>query len=112
MKAAGIDFELKRKKKKVMNYNIEIPFKRTVPDGGWDVSSETHQDVGNFRSNIAISQVEGVRRDEQESSKRKVDKKKLQKLKEKNYPKAMDLIHKMNDDNSLVLSHKLEMPSP
>ena len=55
LKAAGINFELKRKKKKVMNYNVEVPFKRTVPDGRHDIEDEGNKDDSSFiKSNLAI----------------------------------------------------------
>lgn len=55
---------------------------------------------------------EGIRRDEEEGRKREVDKRRIKKLKEKNLPKAIELISKMNDAEVQTFKTKLMLPAP
>ena len=78
-----------------MNYNIEIPFEKKVPEGRYDANiPEENPNVDIFKSNIALQQIEMKRRDEEEKKKRYLDAKRMKKLKQKNLPKAMEIINK------------------
>lgn len=52
------------------------------------------------------------RRDEEEKKKRALDSKKMKKLKEKNLPKAIEMISKANDSNIMIYKTKLTLPTP
>lgn len=50
------------------------------------------------------------RRDEEERKQRELDKAKMKKMKEKNLPKAMEIISKLNDANTVTFKSKLSLP--
>ncbi len=94
LKAAGIQVS-KPTKIRGVNYNIEIPFEKKVPEGRYDANiPEENPNVDIFKSNIALQQIEMKRRDEEEKKKRSLDAKRMKKLKQKNLPKAMEIINK------------------
>ncbi len=49
-----------------------------------------------YKSNISLQQIEQKRRDEVEKKNRALDAKRMRKLKEKNLPKALEAINKVN----------------
>ncbi len=79
LKAAGIDV-FRPTKIKGVNYNLEIPFEKKVPEGRYDVQTEAAE-IDPFKQNIALQQIEMKRRDEDEKKKRALDAKKMKKLK-------------------------------
>jgi hypothetical protein len=94
LKAAGISV-FRPTKIRGVNYNIEIPFEKKVPEGRYGSEMpEENPSVDPFKSNIAIQQVEMKRRDEEDKKKRALDAKRMKKLKQKNLPKAMEIINK------------------
>ena len=44
----------------------------------------------------SVEKVEGKRRDEEERKQREIDAKRMRKMKEKNLPKAIEIINRMN----------------
>ena len=52
------------------------------------------------------------RRDEEEKKKRSLDEKRIKKLKQKNLPKAMELLNKGAQDAMLAPKTQLVLPSP
>lgn len=81
LKAAGIDVHKPLKIRKV-NYNLEIPFEKQVPEGRFDATmAEENPTVDSFKSNIALQQIEMKRRDEEEKKRRSLDAKRMKKLK-------------------------------
>jgi hypothetical protein len=81
LKAAGIQVS-KPTKIRGVNYNIEIPFEKKVPEGRYDANMpEENPNVDVFKSNIALQQIEMKRRDEEEKKKRSLDAKRMKKLK-------------------------------
>ncbi|CDW71197.1 cell division cycle 5-like protein [Stylonychia lemnae] len=109
LKAAGIDV-YKPTKIRGVNYNIEIPFEKKVPVGRFDIEGETIK-IDQHKANIALQQIEIKRRDEEEKKRRALDAKKLKKLKQKNLPKALEIINK-NSDSLIGIRTKLTLPSP
>ena len=70
LKAAGISV-FRPTKIRGVNYNIEIPFEKKVPEGRYGSEMpEENPSVDPFKSNIAIQQVEMKRRDEEDKKKR------------------------------------------
>ena len=63
-----------------------------------------------YKASISLQQVEGKRRDEEEKRKRLIDNKRMKKLKEKNLPRAVEIISKMNDPAQLNFRTKLLIP--
>ena len=92
LKEAGIDFQIK-KKIRGLDYNEGVPFERKIPDGRFDIEDEAPPEL----TNVEIGSFLQKRRDEEEKKERELDKAKMRKLKEKNLPKAMELISKAND---------------
>jgi len=81
LKAAGIQIHRPTKIRGV-NYNIEIPFEKKVPEGRYDTNgAEENPTVDPFKSNIALQQIEMKRRDEEDKKKKALDAKRMKKLK-------------------------------
>ena len=53
LKAAGIDIS-KPIKIRGVNYNLEIPFEKKVPQGRYDNGREETTSMDKFKSNIAL----------------------------------------------------------
>ena len=115
LKAAGISI-FKPTKIRGVNYNIEIPFEKRVPEGRYDTSMlEENPNVDPFKSNIALQQIEMKRRDEDDKKKKALDAKRMKKLKQKNLPKAMEIINKQQTSEvSALLGPRtsLVLPAP
>lgn len=115
LKAAGISI-FRPTKIRGVNYNLEIPFEKKVPEGRFDTNApEENPNVDPFKSNIALQQIEMKRRDEEEKKRRTLDAKRMKKLKQKNLPKAMEIINKesVNDAAALLGPRtSLVLPAP
>jgi pre-mRNA-splicing factor CDC5/CEF1 len=112
LKAAGIDFEIPvRRKVKEMDYNIEIPFQRIVPEGRFKTGSEEEPASDPFKSAVSLQQIEGKRRDEELQRRRLIDQKQMKKLKDKNMPKALSIINSMSEAG-IIHKRQLELPEP
>ena len=88
----------KQVKIKGVDYNKEVPFMASVPEGRYKVSVEETPTIDTLKSNSALKQIETKLRDEEERRKRALDLKRLNKLKQKNLPKA---IEKTNGANNM-----------
>lgn len=109
LKAAGIEYviEKKKKKKKIeIDYNAEIPFEHrpmdVVFETGMDEEPAPNPNVGN----ISLNTIEGPRRDEEEKRLRKLDQKKLKKIRAMNLPEH---IEKLNKANPLMYQKKTKL---
>lgn len=109
LKAAGIEYviEKKKKKKKIeIDYNAEIPFEHrpmdVVYETGMDEEPAPNPNVGN----ISLNTIEGPRRDEEEKRLRKLDQKKLKKIRAMNLPEH---IEKLNKANPLMYQKKTKL---
>jgi pre-mRNA-splicing factor CDC5/CEF1 len=96
---------------KGMNYNKEIPFERLVPKGRFEFGVDEEPNPDPFKSNISLQQMEGGKRDIEMKMRRMQDVKKIKKLKEKNFPQAMDMINKINE-GTISHNRKLILPEP
>jgi pre-mRNA-splicing factor CDC5/CEF1 len=114
LKSAGIDVVLRlpRKKKKEMNYNLDVPFMRKVPEGSFKAGTEETPAPNKFKGAISLQFLENRNRDEEEEKFRKIDDKRMKNLKQKNLPEALDKINKMNDPANILLRNKLNLPEP
>jgi pre-mRNA-splicing factor CDC5/CEF1 len=111
LKSAGIDVVLRlpRKKKKEMNYNIDVPFMRKPKDGTWKVTAEETPEIDEVKGAISLQYLENRTRDEEEEKQRKIDTKRMRNLKQKNLPEAIDIINKMNDPTNVSLIFNLQI---
>ncbi|CEM04493.1 unnamed protein product [Vitrella brassicaformis CCMP3155] len=113
LKAAGINVaRWKGKRKRGIDYGAEIPFEQPAPAGFYEVGPE-ERPTGNLRlANISLQQIEGVRRDEEDSRHRKDDRRKLDRLKKENLPDFMDKVNALNDAQHFRKRTKLSLPAP
>jgi hypothetical protein len=65
-----------------------------------------------IKSNIALRQIETKMRDEEEKKRRALDLKRLNKMKQKNLPQAIEEIDKANNVKLLQLNTKISLPQP
>lgn len=110
LKAAGIDIVIPKKVKGI-NYNEEIPFERTAPDFTESTGPEEDPKPSLRLGNISLQQLEGNRRDDDEEKLRKIDIKKMKKLKEIDLPSAIDKLNKFNP-KLLNIKTQLILPEP
>jgi len=110
LRAAGIEFEIKKKMKGV-DYNAEVPFERAPLQLVYKTGPEEEPKPNLHLANISLQTLEGKRRDEEEEKLRKLDERRIKKLKERNLPQAVENITKLN--NAIVNTKtKLVLPSP
>lgn len=100
LKMAGLEYNVRRNMRKLVDYNIEVPFKRkpinVIAEPGPEESPKVQPHVGN----ISLQGLEGARRDEEEEKLRKLDQKRLKKLREVDLPAALE-----NSMKALTLGH-------
>ena len=80
LKAAGIDYVIKKKIKGI-DYNTEIPFERKPLQITYSAGIEEEPKPNLHLANISLQTLEGVRRDEDEEKYKKIDAKRIKKLK-------------------------------
>jgi len=74
LKAAGIQVHMKKKKKRGIDYNKEVPFQKKPPPGFFNILEERQREFrekGNEFNPVLLQQMEGPRRDEIEEQNRK-----------------------------------------
>lgn len=109
LRAAGIEYviEKKKKKKKIeIDYNAEIPFEHRPTDNVYQTGADEEPAPNPDMGNISLNTIEGVRRDEEEKRLRKLDQKKLKKLRSLNLPEH---IEKLNKTNPLLYQKKTRL---
>ncbi|KAK8797430.1 hypothetical protein WA158_004638 [Blastocystis sp. Blastoise] len=106
MKTAGIDIRRKRiRRNKEIDYNAEIPFQHSVPVGFYDINEDIGEGGLDFKDRKrTIEEIEGVRRDKKEKELREKDAKNFHKLVEKDMPKAIAQINKINEASNIYVS--------
>jgi len=95
-----------------MNYNADIPFERKEKLGSFEVPKDESPLPNKFKGAISLQFLENKTRDELEDKFRKIDKKRMKKLMDKDLPKAIEMINKMNDPTNIVQRTKLILPEP
>jgi len=111
LKQAGINV-FKQIKIKGVDYNKEVPFEAFVPQGRHVVSEEELPELDIHKSNIALRQIEQNLRDEEEKKRRALDLKRLNKMKQKNLPQAIQQLENDNIKQMLHLNTKISLPAP
>ena len=111
MKQAGINIYRPIKIKGV-DYNKEVPFELKVPEGRHIPSSDETPAIDILKSNTAMKQIDAKLRDEEERRKRALDQKRINKLKQKNLPKAIEKTNMANESQLLQFNTKISLPQP
>ncbi|XP_062303613.1 cell division cycle 5-like protein [Osmerus eperlanus] len=89
LRAAGIDVQKKRKKKRGVDYNAEIPFEKKPSQGFYDTSMELYQGLEPNFKRLRQQHLDGELRNEKEERERKRDRQKIKKKKESDLPSAI-----------------------
>ncbi|XP_028855826.1 cell division cycle 5-like protein [Denticeps clupeoides] len=89
LRAAGIDIQKKRKKKRGVDYNSEIPFEKKPAQGFYDTSMENYDALEPDFKRLRQQHLDGELRNEKEDRDRKRDKQKIKKKKESDLPSAI-----------------------
>ena len=114
LEMAGVDNiptakELKRlRQKQDIDYNSQIPFKREVPEFVYKVEETETAKNNSFASTISLQTLEGKRRDVEEELQRKLDKKRLKKLKDRDFKSMLDIKNRFEKPVSAPIS----LPEP
>ncbi|XP_051780373.1 cell division cycle 5-like protein [Erpetoichthys calabaricus] len=89
LRAAGIEIQKKRKKKRGVDYNAEIPFEKKPAQGFYDTSMENYDALEPDFKRLRQQHLDGELRFEKEERDRKKDKLKIKKKKESDLPSAI-----------------------
>ncbi|XP_073725995.1 cell division cycle 5-like protein [Misgurnus anguillicaudatus] len=89
LRAAGIDIQKKRKKKRGVDYNAEIPFQKKPAQGFYDTSMELYDPLEPDFKRLRQQHLEGELRNESDDRDRKKDRQKIKKKKESDLPSAI-----------------------
>ncbi|KAI4459664.1 cell division cycle 5-like protein [Holotrichia oblita] len=106
LRAAGIEVTSRRKKKRGVDYNAEIPFEKRPTAGFYDTSKEAVDPMAPDFTKMRQQNLDGELRIEQEEERRK-DKQKLKQRKENDIPLAM-----LNNQEPAKKRSKLVLPEP
>lgn len=118
LKAAGIELRAYRKKKRRgVDYNEEIPFERKPVPGFFDVSKDRSRTIEmkndpNLYNQVDLRELEGVRRDEEEARERKKDAKRKALHQKSDLPSTIMQVNKLNDAEMIRRRIALSMPEP
>lgn len=111
LKAAGIDTRQRKRKRKGIDYNSEIPFEKKPPPGFYDVSDEDRP-VEQAQFPTTIEELEGKRRMDVETQLRKQDIAKNKIAQRQDAPSAILQANKLNDPETVRKRSKLMLPAP
>lgn len=89
LSAAGIAVPIRRKKKRGVDYNSEIPFEKKPASGFYDTSTEVVDPMAPDFSRLRQQHLDGELHSEKEERDRRKDKQKLKQRKENDVPQAM-----------------------
>ncbi|XP_013138731.1 PREDICTED: cell division cycle 5-related protein [Papilio polytes] len=107
LSAAGISVPMRRKKKRGVNYNSEIPFEKKPAAGFYDTSTEEIDPMAPDFSRLRQQHLDGELHSEKEEKERRKDKQKLKQRKENDVPQAM-----LQGDQPARKRSKLVLPEP
>ena len=111
LKAAGIDNRHRKRKRRGIDYNAEIPFEKKAPAGFFDVSDE-NRPVDLVKFPVTIEELEGKRRNDVEAQLRKQDIAKNKIAQRQDAPSSILQANKMNDPETVRKRSKLMLPAP
>ncbi|CAH0605539.1 unnamed protein product [Chrysodeixis includens] len=107
LSAAGIAVPIRRKKKRGVDYNSEIPFEKKPSAGFYDTSTEVVDPMAPDFSRLRQQHLDGELQSEKEERDRRKDKQKLKQRKENDVPQAM-----LQGDQPARKRSKLVLPEP
>ncbi|XP_013200212.2 cell division cycle 5-like protein [Amyelois transitella] len=107
LSAAGIAVPIRRKKKRGVDYNSEIPFEKRPAAGFYDTSTEVVDPMAPDFSRLRQQHLDGELHSEKEERDRRKDKSKLKQRKENDVPQAM-----LMGDQPARKRSKLVLPEP
>lgn len=110
LRAAGIDVKQKKRKKRGVDYNAEIPFEKKPAPGFYDTSQEKYDPVGPNYKRLRQQNLDGERRADKEERERRKDKQKQKKRKENDLPGVISA--QTNFQEPVKKRSKLVLPSP
>ncbi|XP_030638519.1 cell division cycle 5-like protein [Chanos chanos] len=110
LRAAGIDIQKKRKKKRGVDYNAEIPFEKKPAPGFYDTSMENYNALEPDFKRLRQQHLDGELRSEKEDRERKKDRQKIKKKKESDLPSA--ILQTSGVSEFTKKRSKLVLPSP
>ncbi|KAJ1409351.1 SANT/Myb domain [Sesbania bispinosa] len=111
LKAAGIDIRHRKRKRKGIDYNAEIPFEKRPPPGFFDVADEDRP-VEQPKFPTTIEELEGKRRVDVEAHLRKQDVAKNKIAQRQDAPSAILHANQLNDPEAVRKRSKLMLPPP
>ncbi|KAL0924300.1 hypothetical protein M5K25_005115 [Dendrobium thyrsiflorum] len=111
LKAAGIDNRHRRRKRKGIDYNAEIPFEKRPPPGFFDVSGE-EKPAEQHKFPTTIEELEGKRRVDIEAQLRRQDAARNKIQQRLDSPAAILQANKLNDPAAVRKRSKLMLPAP
>ncbi|GLJ29314.1 hypothetical protein SUGI_0578120 [Cryptomeria japonica] len=111
LKAAGIEGKQRKRKRKGIDYNAEIPFEKKPPPGFFDVVDEERQ-VEQPQFPTTIEELEGKRRVDIEAQLRKQDIARNKIVQRHDTPSAVMQVNKLNDPEAVRKRSKLMLPAP
>ncbi|XP_011084262.1 cell division cycle 5-like protein isoform X1 [Sesamum indicum] len=111
LKAAGIDIRQRKRKRRGIDYNAEIPFEKKPPPGFYDVADEDRPtELVKFPT--TIEELEGERRVDKEARLRKQDIARNKIAQRQDAPSAIMQANKLNDPETVRKRSKLNLPAP
>ncbi|KAG8580011.1 hypothetical protein GDO81_007081 [Engystomops pustulosus] len=111
LRAAGIEIQKKRKKKRGVDYNAEIPFEKKPAPGFYDTSEENYDALNADFRKLRQQDLDGELRSEKEAKERKKDKQNIKRKKESDLPAA--ILQTTGGVSELTKKRsKLVLPSP
>ncbi|OEL16758.1 Cell division cycle 5-like protein [Dichanthelium oligosanthes] len=111
LKAAGIDTRQRKRKRKGIDYNSEIPFEKRPPPGFYDTVGED-KPPQHVQFPTTIEDLEGKRRVDIEAQLRKQDIARNKILQRQDAPAAIMQANKLNDPEAVTKRSKLMLPPP
>ncbi|XP_010553777.1 PREDICTED: cell division cycle 5-like protein [Tarenaya hassleriana] len=111
LKAAGIDIRQRKRKRKGIDYNTEIPFEKRAPPGFYDTAHEDRP-ADQVKFPTTIEDLEGKRRADVEAQLRKQDIARNKIAQRQDAPAAILQANKLNDPEAVRKRSKLMLPPP
>ncbi|WOH03521.1 hypothetical protein DCAR_0622920 [Daucus carota subsp. sativus] len=111
LKAAGIDNRHRKRKRKGIDYNAEIPFEKKPPPGFYDVTDESRT-VEQPKFPTTIEELEGEKRSDKEARLRKQDAARNKIAQRQDAPAAILQANKLNDPEAVRKRPKMNLPTP
>lgn len=110
LRAAGIEVKEKRRRKRGVDYNAEIPFEKKPAPGLHDTSNEIYEPTDPDFKRLRQQNLDGELRRDKEARERKKDKDRLKKRKENDLPGALANQNKFSEP--VKKRSKLVLPNP